>query len=663
MDPGRGNLEGVLATSCRSESNALNNTTLLSIRCGGTGKLFGIVISFLIFFSSVTVSFGQTDSISIPFMEKSPVIDGLVDSSMNAVDWQEFTSVTKSNEKNKEYLVRYKLAYDYRHLYVIIEVDCDSIIIRDRAYQNGDGFHIVIAKPDSGKPTDEFYVLRFSPEDPSKNIPARMNEWYYNIALSWKPLSPATQFSSRSVGGKSYFELLLSWKDVYPYDPLFSDNIGINLCFVKAIGMSEKNYYYLKFDDRIQSELSKRDYLYAKFERPKRAINPFTAAMLGRRNIEAGNPLTIKVMTFASVRGRASYSFAMLSHNDTLSVTRKDVPLNAGMNPNVFELPVGRVAPGAYRVIWTSSDKSAGESDFSVLPQLNHEKEKAELASLKPEATTGSYYTLSFMLGDIFRKYGEIKLYETAEGIGESYESYREYMAKLQGGNDSLSHETGIFRRAFLSKTDTTLQPYTIKVPVNYSPERKYSLLVMLHGSGEGDQDILTGTNLSEGNFIELAPYGRGTSNCFTADGAEIDVKEAIDDAIRNYSIDTSKVVIAGFSMGGYGAYRIFYEYPKLFRGVAVFSGHPSLATKWIGEGFPDFLEDKYLKPFHDVPVFIYHSKNDLNCPYALTEELVAKLRQFGANVEFVTAENAGHGIINRENLPAYYRWLRKLIK
>jgi len=114
---------------------------------------------------------------------------------------------------------------------------------------------------------------------------------------------------------------------------------------------------------------------------------------------------------------------------------------------------------------------------------------------------------------------------------------------------------------------------------------------------------------------------------------------------------------------GGYGAYRIFYEYPSLFKGIAVFSGHPNLASKWIGEGHPDFLNKKYLKPFKNIPVFIYHSKNDLNCPYDLTLQLSKKLEQAGAKVEFVVKEESGHGIIDNGSIIYFYRWLSKTTK
>jgi hypothetical protein len=144
------------------------------------------------------------------------------------------------------------IAYNLDYLYLIIESDADSITSRDRGYQNGDGFHLVIAKDDSGMRTREFYVLRFNPNSNSSNQPATKAYWYYNVDLSGKQLSKNTLFSSSSLNGKSYFELLLPWDEVYPYHPIFNEEIGINLCFVKAIGAYDKNYYFLKKDPYIQ---------------------------------------------------------------------------------------------------------------------------------------------------------------------------------------------------------------------------------------------------------------------------------------------------------------------------------------------------------------------------------------------------------------------------
>ena len=51
----------------------------------------------------------------------------------------------------------FRLAYGTSFLYIYAEVTSDSLIFRDRGYQNGDGMLVVIGKPgQGGTPTREF---------------------------------------------------------------------------------------------------------------------------------------------------------------------------------------------------------------------------------------------------------------------------------------------------------------------------------------------------------------------------------------------------------------------------------------------------------------------------------------------------------------------------
>jgi len=619
-------------------------------------------ITITLLLSLALCAFGQQPVLNIPFLENIAVIDGLPDEQLSRIEWQSFPYSEKSNDSNPDIATRYKMVYTLNCLYLIIEAESDSIVYRDRAYQNGDGFHLVVARPDSGKATDEFYVLRFSPANETKNIPARKGVWYYNVDLSGKQLSASTQFVCQLQHGKSYFELALPWSEVNPYQPLFSESIGLNLCFVKAIGEKDKNYYFLKKDKRIQWELSKREYLTANFEPPVQTGKAVSFANVERRNLVAGTDVNVKIISFSKSENTVSYFLAVRSADDySYTSVYKEQQLSAGSNSTTFQLQAEKLLPGGYKLIWKCSDNSEGEIPFSILPEINYEKEKAALDKLRNEISAGDFNTLLFTLQNLVSDYKKLKPYETAGNIRERIHAFFNTLAEIKADKQYLSEKPGISRRAFLSAIDSTLQPYTVKLPPDFDPKKRYPLFVMLHGSGSDDQGMLN-NQLTENDFIEIAPYGRGTSNCFTADGAETDVLEAIEDAIKNFPVNASEIILAGFSMGGYGAYRIYHEYPGMFKGVAVFSGHPSLATKWLGEGYPDFLNPSYLKTFHNTPVFIYHSKNDLNCPYELTLKLVDKLKSEGARVEFVTTDEGGHGIIDKENLPLFHNWLKETI-
>jgi len=619
------------------------------------------ILSGLVLLNRSNDIFAQSPPFQIPFLEFHPVIDGKPDPELREDCWKEFNEVLKSHEENKDLNVFYEVRYDYYHLYLIFKVNVDSIVHRDRAYQNGDGFHLVIAKPGPSEFAAEFHVLRFSPADPSRGKPALKSRWYYNIDLSGKSLGPETFFDCRSLNGWSYFELLLSWDDVYPYHPLFSDNVGFNLCFVKAVGQKGKNYYFLMPDDRIQSELSPRKYLTVEFMDPPRSDEAISLVRPLRNNVQAGQDISIRVASVMPEDGKSGCSVSLASaDNYIFSNLRIDTTLRKGTHILKANLPAGIAKPDGYKLIWKCSDGSQGEIPFTILPEIDFGKERAVLTSLSGKIPESDLHTLLFQLEKIETDILKLKSYETAGEIRERFTEYRAALNRALSGDNPYENKTGMFRRAFLSGIDSTLQPYTIRVPAAFDRTKKYPLLVMLHGSGTDDQDILN-FNLGNDYFIEVAPFGRGTSNCFTSGFGEIDVKEAIDDVIRNYPIDTSRIIIAGFSMGGYGAYRIFYEYPGLFRGVAVFSGHPNLAGQWMGPGYPDFLDENTLACFKNVPVFIYHSQDDLNCPYDLTVELVNKLRKSGAVVEFVTTTASGHGIIDSSQKEEYDNWLENL--
>ena len=143
---------------------------------------------------------------------------------------------------------------------------------------------------------------------------------------------------------------------------------------------------------------------------------------------------------------------------------------------------------------------------------------------------------------------------------------------------------------------------------------------------------------------------------------SQTDIEESVQDVIKNYPVDTAKIILSGFSMGGYGVYRTYYENPLQYTALAVFSGHPSLPSIWLGEGYPDFLNEKYIQVFNGIKIFIFHCTQDRNCPYELTVRLVEELKNSGADVEFIT-EATGHSSPSAESRKKFLEWLRRIIE
>jgi predicted esterase len=203
------------------------------------------------------------------------------------------------------------------------------------------------------------------------------------------------------------------------------------------------------------------------------------------------------------------------------------------------------------------------------------------------------------------------------------------------------------------------LQPYVVWIPEDLDPQRTYPLLVFLHGSASTERNIVGGRSIIPDGFIALGPKGRGPSNAWSWDHAQEDVAESMAAVIENYPVDETRIVLSGFSMGGYGVYRTYYETPEKFRALVVLSGAPNIANRWSETGdFPDFNEARYLRSFEGVPIFVFHGRQDRNVSFDATASLVEKLRAVGADVEFHVEDDKGHSFPNAETFAALHEWL-----
>jgi predicted esterase len=131
-----------------------------------------------------------------------------------------------------------------------------------------------------------------------------------------------------------------------------------------------------------------------------------------------------------------------------------------------------------------------------------------------------------------------------------------------------------------------------------------------------------------------------------------------------NFPIEDGRVFLSGFSMGGYGAYRTYHESPATYRGIAIFSGTPVI-TFQVPEGRTalDFRDKQLVRSFKGVPVFVFHGKQDMNVPYAETEQFVARLKKAGAKVEFHVEDHKGHESAGDDTVAAFFRWLETLLE
>ncbi len=252
--------------------------------------------------------------------------------------------------------------------------------------------------------------------------------------------------------------------------------------------------------------------------------------------------------------------------------------------------------------------------------------------------------------------------------------------ARLQefDGEEPLTwlSDRGLVIRGYESRIDESYQPYGLEIPAGLDLSKPVRLLVWLHGRGDKVTDLhflkrcstksqaFGGFVAEQEDAIILHPFGRQCVGWKHA--GEVDVFEAIAAVMKDYPIDPDRIALAGFSMGGAGAWHLGAHYPDRF--CAVHAGAGFVETKEYNrltpEQFPaDFVQT--LWQLYDVPAY---TRNLLNVPllaYSGAEddkgkgaELMAReLKSVGYELRHIIGEGMGHQY-NEESVAEIWAWL-----
>ena len=141
------------------------------------------------------------------------------------------------------------------------------------------------------------------------------------------------------------------------------------------------------------------------------------------------------------------------------------------------------------------------------------------------------------------------------------------------------------------------VQPYSVCLPATYAPGRKLPLTLLLHSLALGqNQFAAIGPRLlhqvcEDRDSVVVTPLARGPS-CWYLDEGELDVWEVWARVAEQLGTDPNRTVIAGYSMGGYGVYKLALAYPEVFAQAVVLAGPPACGVRLLpGVDIPGNLD------------------------------------------------------------------------
>jgi len=613
-------------------------------------------------------SFASTETPDVAFIKSTPIVDGVLDSELNYLIKKEFNYIFDfDNPVTEPVNVTYRMGYTATHLYLYIETDASEVSYHQRGYLWGDGYKLLLGLPQEGTFTNEYYEMTFSPAIEKKHMGAAHRIASYNFTASNKPFSDKTLSAASSNNERSGFEALIAWSDIQPYHPWFTKNINYNLYFAKGFNSTEYDYFtygyaVIKDEGIWDEEIEHRAIAPLSFEQPNAVEGNILLTQATRRHILFSEKLHLKVISIGPKTDSIKLQITLLDSSGAHVINQNsEVDVTENLREVIIPLNTASLNPGTYTLLTTVKEQTFKDR-IAILPDIEFVELRKQLEQNKPKASNGIIQTLLFKLHSLEQDLVNLKIYESGSEVLDNWKVFNAQYTLFTKGEDPYLSKIGPYRRGFKSDYDGSYQPYSIKLPEDYDASKSYPLLVFMHGSGEDEQTTLRRPR-SNGEFIELAPYGRDRFRAYASRASQIDIVEAINAVSSIFPIDKDKIVIGGFSMGGYGALRAFYENPSLYKGVAVFAGHPNLASEWLDEDHPNFLNESYLGVFSQVPVFIYHGEKDAALDIGLIKKMSNKLEKSGAVVTRRFVPGRGHEYQDNITHSLYSNWLNQILR
>ncbi|MBE3569178.1 MAG: dienelactone hydrolase family protein [Bacillales bacterium] len=203
---------------------------------------------------------------------------------------------------------------------------------------------------------------------------------------------------------------------------------------------------------------------------------------------------------------------------------------------------------------------------------------------------------------------------------------------------------------------------YKIHLPSHVENEKKYPVVIALHGIGYNEQHMLQLMEDIKEEFILIGirgdlPYKDGYAYYYLKeygnperklfDDSIEKLKEFIEYAFRQYPINSNKVYLIGFSQGAILSMSLALILGDTVKGIVAMNGY-----------IPSFVKEEYpLKSISHLSVFLTQGESDPIFPLQVGQENYDYLRKHAGSVKY-TIYPAGHEM-SQDNQRDIVSWLR----
>jgi predicted esterase len=200
---------------------------------------------------------------------------------------------------------------------------------------------------------------------------------------------------------------------------------------------------------------------------------------------------------------------------------------------------------------------------------------------------------------------------------------------------------------------------YVLFIPQNYTADKKWPVILYLHGAGERGTDGVLQTTVGLGPYVKeraaTFPFFVVFPQCEDTQGRILtawsssspDGKRALailDSVEKEFAIDSQRCVLTGWSMGGYGTWSLGAAEPKRWSALVPVAsgGDPALAPK-----------------LKQTPIWAFQGATDEVVPARAAKQMIDAVRAAGGHPIYTEVPDVGHEIWKTAyNDNRLYEWM-----
>ena len=204
--------------------------------------------------------------------------------------------------------------------------------------------------------------------------------------------------------------------------------------------------------------------------------------------------------------------------------------------------------------------------------------------------------------------------------------------------------DTGFLTRVIVDGGEA--RRYTVYVPGDYDPDRRWPAILFLHGAGEGGRDGLLPTEYQLGSAIRrdaarypgLAIFPQCRDYQWVWSSVDVDFAMRVLDQVRtDFSVDSDRIYLTGVSTGAKAAWHALFRHAEVFAAALIVAGvlqprRPNGETT---------SHQRLAQRIRDVAVWVFHGDDDPVFPVTDARDVVAALTSPEAATQPDGAERA----------------------